>query len=133
MFLFFLPETKKSCIKMIQESNSQKQRCCTYSQTLHIPDWPIDFLNTNELELFHYIRNARTPGEVDSWVIEQIRQAHFIPGAQTTLKMGFFFNQESTRIPQIKSLTSIYTLMKGVSVQQIYLVHQVIKQQEVMT
>lgn len=133
MFLFFLPETKKRGIKMIQESNRQKQRCCTFSQTVDIPDWPIDFLNPNELELFHYIGNTRTPGEVDSRVIEQIRQAHFIPGAQTTLKTGFFFNQGSTGILQIKSLTSIYMLMKGVLIQRVYLVHQVIKQQEVIT
>lgn len=64
---------------------------CTYSQTFHLPDWSVDFLNTDELELLHDVGNTCAPGEVDSWVIEQIRQAHFIPGAQTTLKMGFFF------------------------------------------
>lgn len=47
----------------------------------HSRDWSVDLLDANELKLFHNVWNTCTSGQVNSWVIKQIGETHFIPGA----------------------------------------------------
>lgn len=45
----------------------------------------MNFSDSDELELAGDLRKALASGQVDSRVVQQVRQAHFIPGAQATL------------------------------------------------
>lgn len=46
----------------------------------------LNLFDPNELELAGDLRKALAPGEVDSRVVQQVRQAHLIPRAQATLR-----------------------------------------------
>lgn len=62
--------------------NTRCQRMQPYRESSHHSrDRPVDLLHADELELFHDVRNACASGEINSWVIKQVGETHFIPGA----------------------------------------------------
>lgn len=52
-----------------------------YGRIPHSRDRPVDLLHTDELQLFHDVRNACASGEINSWVVKQVGETHFISGA----------------------------------------------------
>lgn len=58
----------------------------TFSHFIYLRRMALNFLDSDEFELAGDLRKALAPGQVDSWIVEQIGQAHLIPCAQTTLR-----------------------------------------------
>lgn len=54
----------------------------------HSRDWPVDLLHTDELQLFHDVWDAGAPGQVNSRIIKKVRETHFVPGAESSLRQG---------------------------------------------
>ena len=52
----------------------------------YLRDRHLDLFDSDELKLPDDLREALTPGQIHSGIVEQVGQTHLIPGGQTTLK-----------------------------------------------